>query len=90
MNIESNRAGHRKWSIIFQSTSGEYVIYQRETPLEGSAACRFVELKTGSTTLYLDRSAIQSAGEQITSIIINEITRSLLQRRDPRAKQSDG
>lgn len=28
--------------------------------------------------------------EQITSIIINEITRSLLQRRDSSAKQSDG
>lgn len=73
----------------FSKYIGMYVIYRR-LGIWKSRPCRFVELKTGSAALYLNWSAIRSAGEQITSIIINEITRSLLQRRDSRAKQFDG
>lgn len=71
----------RKLSIYFSEYIDipAYVIYRRSC--WKARPCRFAGMETGFATLYLDRSAIRSAGaKQITSIIINEITRSLLQR----------
>lgn len=94
---ERRRGNIANGQLFFKVRVSVYVMYRDRVCCKiDTRSCRFVELENRFSTAPVSRLCRSPIGEvpamreQITSIIINEITRSLLQRRDSSAKQSDG